>query len=350
MKQDIESRIYFTEKDIYDALISSKRTMTMSLLLDLARDKGILLSSDDSREDIIKYLSSLVYDYYDLNVLIDHITPSHKKEKSKVTKINTEINISQLKAISQEIDDGNTTIQVTSTPDNPDKAVLEIEYDELDFSKTRLRQKIRKKSTIEITKSNGISTVSKPSNDKVDAIMKNILYSIEQKTEEKISEDKINLYGWNHQEKIEYFTTLIESIDECRLLDVVKVSVNHEENPEVEEDVLNMITNASFKGKGLLSTPEYQKLKKDGYTITSILWKSEELKKNGDYIEFEAALSSTKKSEEVMFSAKGAYRFVEKDKYTTTRRPLTKEESDKYTKILETSAFKVFNDIKTREE
>ncbi|HIP49654.1 MAG TPA: hypothetical protein EYG92_11910 [Lutibacter sp.] len=350
MKPHTESRIYFTEKDIYDALMSSKRTMTISLLLDLARDKGILLSSEDSREDIIKYLSSLVYDYYDLNVLIDHVTPSHKKEKSKVTKINTEIDISQLKTISKDINDGNTTIQVTSDPDNPDKAVLEIEYDELDFSKTRLRQKIRRKSTIEITKDNGTSIISKPSNDKVDDIMQSILSGIEQKTDNRISEDKINLYGWSHQEKIEYFTNLIKSIDNCKLLDVVKVSVNHEDNPEAEEDVLNMITNASFKGKGLLATPEYQKLKEDGYSITSIVWKSEELKKNGDHIEFEAGLSLTKKSEEVVFSAKGAYRFVEKDKHTTTRRPLTREESEKYTKNLETSAFKVFNDIKTREE
>lgn len=350
MKAQTESRIYFTEKDIYDALMSSKRTMTMSLLLELARDKGILLSSEDSREDIIKYLSSLVYDYYDLNVLIEHITPAHKKEKSKVTKINTEIDDSQLKAITKNINDGNTTIQVTTTPDNPNKTVLDVEYDELDFSKTRLRQKIRKKSTIEITKDNGKSIISKPSNDKVDQIMQSILSGIKQKTSEKINEDKINLYGWSHSQKIEYFTTLIDSIDECKMFDVIKVSVNHEDNPEAEEDVLNMITNASFKGKGLLSTPEYQKLKDDGYFITSIIWKSEELKKNGNYIEFEAGLSSGSKSEEVVFAAKGAYRFVEKDKYTTTRRPLTPEESETYTKVLETSAFKVFNDIKSQEE
>lgn len=350
MKAQTESRIYFTEKDIYDALMSSKRTMTMSLLLDLARDKGILLSSEDAREDIIKYLSSLVYDYYDLNVLIEHITPAYKKEKSKVTKINTVIDVNQLKAITKNINDSNTTIQVTSAVDNPNKTVLEVEYDELDFSKTRLRQKIRKKSTIEITKDNGKSIISKPSNDKVDEIMESILGVIEQKTNEKIHEDKIDLYGWSHGQKIEYFTTLIESIDECKLLDVIKVSVNHEDNPEAEEDVLNMITNASFKGKGLLATPEYQKLKNDGYFITSIIWKSEELKKNGDYIEFEAGLSSASKSEEVMFTAKGAYRFVEKDKYTSTRRPLTIEESEKYTKILEKSAFMVFNDIKSKEE
>jgi hypothetical protein len=330
--------------------MSSKRTMTISLLLELARDKGILLSSEDSREDIIRYLSSLVYDYYDLNVLIEHITPAHKKEKSKVTKINTEIDDSQLKAITKNINDGNTTIQVTTKPDNPNKTVLEVEYDELDFSKTRLRQKIRKKSTIEITKNKGESIISKPSNDKVDQIMESILSGIEQKTSEKINEDKIDLQGWNHSQKIEYFTTLIDSIDECKMFDVIKVSVNHEDNPEAEEDVLNMITNASFKGKGLLSTPEYQKLKDDGYFITSIIWKSEELKKNGNHIEFEAGLSSGSKSEEVIFAAKGAYRFVEKDKYTTTRRPLTPEESEKYTKVLETSAFKVFNDIKSQEE
>lgn len=350
-KKHLESRIYFTEKDIYDALMSSKRSMTIPLIIDLARDRGILLSPEDSRDDLIKYLSSLVYDYYDLNVLIDHITPSHKKEKSKVTKIDSKIDVNNIKTISKEVAGEDLTIQVNLDPKNPKKTTLKVEYYEIDLSKTRLRQKVRKESVIEITEEDTGTTISKPSNDRVDQIMQKLLEGIEKKSNSKLNEKKINLYGLQYQKKIEYFTTLIKSIEGCILSDVIKVSVNHEEdNPEAEEDVYNLITNASFKGKGLLSTPEYQKLKSNGYYITSIIWRAEESKKNGDIIEFESTLSSSKECEEVSFSAKGAYRFIEKDKYTNTRRPLSEEEVGRFTKFLEEAAFKVYDEILTDED
>jgi hypothetical protein len=348
-KSQRESSIYFTEKDIYDALMSSKRTMTIPLIMELARDKGILLSSEDSRETLVKYLSTLVYDYYDLNVLIDHITPSHKKEKSKVSKIDTKITSAQLKTITKELAESSTTIQVTTDSDDSKKTILKIEYDEIDLSKTRLRQKIRKESVIEITEEENSTKISKPSNSAVDSIMSNIISAIEKKNDSTINEEKINLYNWEHEKIIEYFTTLINSIQGCKLSDVIKVTVNNEDNPEAEEDVLNLITNASFKGKGLLSTEEYQKLKTNGYYITSIVWISNETTKNGNIIEFEASLSSSKNCDEVIFLAKGVYRFVEKDKYTSTRRPLNTEEIIKYTQYLEEAALSVYSDLKPKE-
>lgn len=347
--QHVESSMYFTEKDIYDALMSSKRTMTIPLIIELARDKGILLSSEESRENLVKYLSSLVYDYYDLSVLIEHMTPSHKKEKSKVSNIDTKITSTQLKAITKELSESSTTIQVITDPDNSKKTILKIEYDEIDLSKTRLRQKIRKESVIEITEEEGSTKISKPSNHAVDEIMANIISAIERKNNSIINEEKINLYNWKHEKIIEFFTTLINSIEGCKLSDVVKVTVNNEDNPEAEEDVLNMITNASFKGKGLLATEEYQKLKNNGYYITSIVWISNETTKNGNMIEFEASISSTNDCDEVIFLAKGAYRFVEKDKYTITRRPLTTDETIKYTKYLEKAVLAVYSDLKPKE-
>jgi len=351
MKKYVENSIYFTEKDIYDALMSSKRTMTIPLIIELARDKGIILSSEEPREELVKYLSSLLYDYYDLNVLIDHITPAHKKEKSKVTKVDTKIDASDLKNIAKEIANDNIVIQVNKDPKETNKVTLKVEYDEIDLSKTRLRQKVRKESSIEITEENGKSTISKPSNDKVDEIMQKILEKVEVKKKKKIEEKKINLSNFEYKQKIQYFTSLINNIDNCKLDDVVKVTVNYDEdNPDAEEDVINLITNASFKGKGLLSTPEYQELKAKGFYITSIIWNAIESKKNGNKLEFEASLTSNSDIEEVSFAVKGVYRFKEKDQYTATKRSLKPEETTQYTNILENAAFKVYDEIENQEE
>jgi len=363
MKTYLESSIYFTEKDIYDALMSSKRTMTIPLIIELARDKGIILSPEEPRDELVKYLSSLLYDYYDLNVLIDHITPSYKKEKSKVTTIDTKIDAIQLKSIVKEFTDKDLVINVNTDLHVTNKTILKIGYDEVDFSKTRLRQKIRKESTIEITEKDGKSTISKPSNDKVDEIMQKILEKVENKNNIKIAERKINLGAFEHKKKIQYFTSLINSIDGCKLHDVVKVSVNYnddddndddDDNSDIKENVITMITmitNASFRGKNLLSTSEYQDLKNKGFYITSIIWNAIENKTNGDKLEFEASLTpSSNNIEEVSFTVKGIYRFKEKGQYTSTKRALNSDEIIKYTNILEKAAFKVYDDIENSKE
>jgi len=346
----LQPEIYFTEKDIYDALMSSKRKATRSVILELARDKGIILSNEDSREDLIKYLSSLLYDYGDLNVLLEHITPSHKKEKSVVTKMEDKIDIAHLNKASMDINnrhDDNININITIDPNDQTKKTLTVQYDEIDLSKTRLNQKVRKESTIEIIEENKVTKIRKPMNKKVDEILDDVISSIETQTSKTIEEKKIDLHGFTSEQKTKYFTTLIESIDNCERDDVIKVVVNNDEKEEEVE-----ITNAAFKGKGLLLTHEYQELQKNGYYISSIIWLADERSGDKNKIEFEAFIRTDKEVEELSFAPKGAYRYDKKSKdYTTTRRPLKAEENEKYLKIIENVAFDLYDDmLKTIEE
>lgn len=356
-----ESRIYFTEKDIYDALMSSKKTMTIPIIIELARDRGLILSPADSREDLIKYLSSFIYDYYDLNILIDHLTPAHKKEKSKISKIDAKIDPSHLTKAAKDIslnNDSNINIQITSDTYNKDKKIIKIAYDEIDLSKTRLRQKVRRESTVEVFEEKGITKIRKPANKKVDEIVQTMLSKIEKTSDAKLEEKKINLIGLAFEQKTEFFTSLTQNIDGCNMFDVNKITVNKnddiislddeqsEEESDAADEFINMITNASFKGQGLLQTEEYQNLKKSGYSISSISWLSKEKIDNGNKIQFDASLSKSKTVEELSFAVRGMYRFDESRKdYTSTIRPLKPEENQYYSDILEKNAFIIYDDI-----
>ena len=350
MKNNINesSSYYFTPREIFDALMSSKKTMTTSILVELARDRGVIVSSDDTREDIIKYLSSFVYDYYDLNVLVEYITPSHKKEKLKTTQLDNLIDINDLVKASKDISNNqDDTTRVTATKDvkDPNKTIIKIEWEDIDLGKTRLRQKVPKESTVEFVEENGVIKVSKVSNEKVDEVLQSIISKVSKKINIDIKEEKINLHGFSFEEKTQYFTKLINSIDNCTLSDVVKVSVNKEDGFDEEEDMIEVITNASFKGNGLLHTDEYQKLKEREYFITSILWQSVENRQNGDKIEFEASLVISKECEELTFSPKVIFRSNGNGGYTKSRRPLKEEELSQYTKILEKQAFSIYKGI-----
>lgn len=354
-KNSIEANTYFTEKDIYDALISSKRVLTSSLILELTRDRGIFLSAEDSRDYLVEYVSSLMYDYYDLNVLIDHITPANKKEKTKTSKVSSKIDASQLKVIAKGINakgNDNINIQISVDPQNSNKSTVTIQYDEIDFSKTSLRQKVRRESTVEFFTENDSTKIRKASNNKVDEIVHEILKGIEKNTETNIKEEKIDLKGMSFRKKTEFFTNLITGIEDYKFKDVTKVIVNNnEDDPEMEEEFINMITNASFKGSGLLQTEEYQKLKESGYYITSIVWQSDSIKKDGNRVEFEASIDHTKENEEIKFSLKGTYRYNATDKsFTKTIRPLKSDEEEAIISLLETASFSIYKKISSIDE
>jgi hypothetical protein len=243
--------------------------------------------------------------------------------------------------------------RVTTTKDikDPNKTILKIEWEDIDLSKTRLRQKVPKESIVELVEENGIMKISKASNEKVDEVLQSIVSKIAKKKEIEIKEEKINLYGFSFEEKTQYFTKLIQSIDNCTLSDVVKVSVNKEEDSfEEEDELIDIITNASFKGNGLLNTDEYQKLKEREYFIISIIWQSIENKNNGNKIEFEASLIITKECEELTFAPKVIFRSNGDKGYTKSRRPLKDDERIEYTKILEEQAFSIYKGIIDKKE
>lgn len=55
-----------TDKEIFDVLMSSKQRITESVMLELAKDRGVFYSAKDSREILADSLSLLPHDYHDL--------------------------------------------------------------------------------------------------------------------------------------------------------------------------------------------------------------------------------------------------------------------------------------------
>ncbi|MEE2577389.1 hypothetical protein, partial [Pseudomonas aeruginosa] len=81
---DKKNPLYFcaTDKEVYDVLMSGKQRLTDSVLLDLAKDRGIFYSPNESRDELSEIMSLLTYDYYDLQVLL-----SRREQKSRGEKL-----------------------------------------------------------------------------------------------------------------------------------------------------------------------------------------------------------------------------------------------------------------------
>ncbi len=77
-----------TDKELYDLLMASKQRITESILLGLARERGIFCSPRESRESLVDYLSLLTYTYADLDAMLGHRATTQRTEKRMSIRLN----------------------------------------------------------------------------------------------------------------------------------------------------------------------------------------------------------------------------------------------------------------------
>src|ERR1700731_938571 len=93
------ARYCATDKEIYDLLMSSKRKISDIVMLTLARDRGILYSPKESRDELASKLSLLTHGFHDLSVLIEQRELSTRGEKTTSMTL-PPLTLEELKAIS----------------------------------------------------------------------------------------------------------------------------------------------------------------------------------------------------------------------------------------------------------
>src|SRR5687768_9752133 len=96
------NQFYATDKDIFDLLASAKQRMTEGVLRELARERGIFYSPQDSREDLVDALSLLPHTLNELLDLLDRRETSRRNEKTTSITLDADIPVDELKAVVRE--------------------------------------------------------------------------------------------------------------------------------------------------------------------------------------------------------------------------------------------------------
>ena len=91
-----------TDKEIFDVLMSSKQRITESVMLELAKDRGVFYSAKDSREILADSLSLLPHDYHDLVFILDQREHSGRAEKLTSVVLDTPLTVNDIKDIANE--------------------------------------------------------------------------------------------------------------------------------------------------------------------------------------------------------------------------------------------------------
>jgi hypothetical protein len=90
-----------TDKEIYDLLGSGRKQFTPTLLAELGRARGMFLSVEEDRFELIDKLSSLTYGYKQMNDLQSLSEHATRGEKTTSVRLTTHLSAEDIKSVAQ---------------------------------------------------------------------------------------------------------------------------------------------------------------------------------------------------------------------------------------------------------
>lgn len=296
-----------TDKEIYDLLMSGKQKLTESVLLELARDRGIFYSPRATRADLVDAIAALPHDYLDVIGVIERRDHAKRGEKTTSVTLAVDLSIEEIKSVvlSYQVE-ATATEKVTANQKGTSGYTVNVEYNEYDYSRTRLIQRQRKDASIEFVKKDGVTVIRMPATDKARLVVENLVDKVEGIRKAEVPAQQISLQGLNSpDDRTSFFTSLISGIQGYDLDTVInlkvasgaseddtEVDIDEDENEQVKQEMLAVVHSVSMQGSNLVASPQYQQLKQGGFYITSITWRAKEKISPHDMIQFDASFEN----------------------------------------------------------
>jgi len=355
------SRFFATDKDIFDLLQASKQKTGKHVIMELLRERGIFVSSEEDRDTLAEYASLLPHSYSQLDLLLNIAEPGHRAEKTTCSSIGTTATKEVLLQAITDVQEERGSREIFSKHAHSEEVVLNLEYSELDLGKTRLKQFKDKEAEIQFQfDTNGQLEIRRPASSRAEEVLNAILEKVADITKENLLQKKIELSGISTPEgRTKFFTSLINNIEGFELDDVTSVKVDREIkalNPDCDLDeeeapnspeIQSMVRKVLLDGEGLLYSPEYQELNKSGFFISKVIWTSSSEKKDGDKIELEASLGNPSEGTDYKYSIRGVYPQKEDGSFNKNKKSPTETEKQKYLKLLEKASWASLDSVGT---
>jgi hypothetical protein len=359
-----------TDKEIYDLLMASKQRINVSTLHDIAKKRGIFCSPNDIREDLASYMSTLPYDYEALDDVLEQSTSHNRAERVTSVTLPTKITTDELKQVVKELQAAvGGAEKITSHPETPDRYVVQLEYSEIDFARTRLLQRREREADIRFVTEGDTTTVRMPANEKARDFVANLTNALEQKRLKSIPADVIEVSDLSADERTEFFTSLMttmkdytsKGVSNIRVHSGLETDADDDDDQESEDDqatpdpaaveaaeeMLYVVEDVALNGQMLMASPEYQQLREKGFYTTSITWISQQNHAPNNRVEFEAGFEHPKHGKGFRYNVRGIYR-KRKGEYTKTLRPVSEDDKQVLFPIIEQTARKVLTELRSK--
>jgi hypothetical protein len=359
-------RLYATDKEIFDLLASARQRVSVPVLLEMARTRGIFYSPRDSRENLVSNVSRLPHDYDSIKQMMGKSENPGRAEKVTSITLNQKISQDVIKAVVKEyIEHAPRDEKATAHADSPDNYRLQVKYPELDYGRTRLLQKRDREADIRFEAQGDKTTIRLPANPKAREIAALLKAGIDKAQQAQIPSEVIDISDLSPEKRTLFFTDLISKMEGYDLRDVMNVKVQAGGKlavPPIEQDddngdsqsdpdesvssaMLAVVEDVALHGKDLLLSSEYQLLKNKGYFITSITWQAQQTDSPFNKVDFDAGFEEGEAGQGFRYNVRGFYR--NKDgQFTQYPQSLSPAQRELIFPIIERTALSVLNSLR----
>lgn len=332
---DNYEQLYVTDRDVFEILLSSKQRLKQSALIDIAQDRSIFLSQKANREEVADYLSTLPHDYNDLSTLIERTEQAGRLEKTTYVELPSSVEIDDVKSALLEFEKELPATEKINVPvTGKSSLVANFEYDELDYSRTRLAQRQHKLAQIEVKVESGRTVIRMPANEKARGFVETITAKIGSLKKENLTAKQISLAELTEPSlRNQFFLKLMNGVASHKLQTVTAVKVaTFDKAPkddefddvvgEVTPELLAVVNNVALGGENVVMTDEFRQLAARGFFIVAVTWRSIQEEEPRDLIRFSVSFDDPVGGRGIKYAVRFAKR-IDGDRFAASFKRLS---------------------------
>ncbi|EPW6625605.1 hypothetical protein ACWOK4_003771 [Vibrio vulnificus] len=348
-----------TDKALFDALCQSQ--ITNSEMRDLFLSRGVVISTETTRDELARLFSRYNHDYYDHQRIANALGTIQHREKNTCVQYKTQLSKRDLEKCIEHLKN-----KIISDNDlcNWYEDVfgvinIDITYQTLDYSKSDFKQVVKKNAIVTIEKTNDGYDIRYPMNPHLVKYEKILHKKVRCESESKdldFSFDRITLFAVeNSNLRTKFFEDLLSHMDGFKLYDVTDVYVynpkpkvenkNSKESKDQSKKKEFHISKASLKGQGVLKSDELKELYARGFYVCKIRWKFTDGMIDSDIYEAEAQFCNAEDCTDFSYINRGKFKYRGSETYTKNPVKLDAPEETRINKAIESTARRLMLEI-----
>lgn len=346
---------YASDKAVYDALV--QHNFKNADVRELFLSRGILISDNTPREDVALYFSSLNHDYYDHQRIASIFGGNTRKERTALARVKNSFDKEKLEYVGDEIKKQLESKGAQVTCAWVGKSYeLTIKYEEYNSNKSEFKQTIEREGVVEIDLSGDEVLVRYSDNKFISSAKEKFLDVLSSQVPEgeDFDVEEVSLKGLSGELRTEFFKNLLVSINGYKPYDVSDVYVYNPKSAPVDgatdADIGVHITKVSFKGEGVLSSPELDAFFKAGFYINRVVWSCLAKSDKSDIFELDVHFSNPDECEGFAYVVRGVYKLNDKGYHNKGRTPCDTLSDKRMLRLIEDAAGQVLSALRLKAE
>jgi hypothetical protein len=352
--------------------------------LKIARDRGIYISEQESRDELINYLSELPFSWPQLSALMAEMESDDKEDKLSFLQIEDQASsdafLQALATVQKDRAFRDETYKPSTTKDG--KVELKVSYTEFIPNVTRLKQKRQREIKIEAETKDGKLQIRYHANKKAAEILAAVFEKLPQSPEKPLKKTLITLAGIrNPEQRTSFFESLwtempglsfrdVKDVRVDRIAEIAKTDEDEEDDDEIDEDVesaeekpeaekkikrrpkkeaefKSIVRRMALTGEGLHKSPQYLNLVKEGFFITKAVWVCRELEGSNRDVLLSAEFANAEEAIGFTYDIRWVWERDDNGDLRKEKSLLATDDRRRYIELLEQTAVKTIAELNT---